>query len=141
LALSAAKALPVYLGLTENFSQRFYEALGEVGLVQKLNCYAIIDTHSKSIDAMARLRRNYLFSFFTFHFSFFTFHFSLFVFRFSLFVFHFSLFTFHFSFFTFHFNLGVPLTTFGSPPYGFRFAHGFATASRPSRRLTQKLSH
>jgi hypothetical protein len=30
----------------------------------------------------------------------------------------------------------VPPT--GSPPYGFRFAHGFATASRPSRRLTQK---
>jgi hypothetical protein len=29
----------------------------------------------------------------------------------------------------------------GSPPYGFRFAHGFATASRPSRRLTQKLSY
>jgi hypothetical protein len=22
-------------------------------------------------------------------------------------------------------------------PYGFRFAHGFATASRPSRQLTQ----
>jgi hypothetical protein len=34
----------------------------------------------------------------------------------------------------------VPLTTFGSPHSRFRFAHGFATASRPSMRLTQTLS-
>jgi hypothetical protein len=51
----------------------------------------------------------------------------------------FSFFNFRFSIFVFHLLWACPCFA-GSPPYGFRFAHGFATASRPSRRLTQKLT-